>query len=226
MGRYFDYYSSLYYRNIFDSIDKVFNKVPYKVDDNGKELVYGGVKVSGRVEDKTTASARDEVLLAFGYSNGFTRAFGVFASKLVATPALLAKNKVKLKDLLIKIRKCAKAYYVDAYDTLQNNLSNLESLSAAEVKSLHDNLALLKAEREKLVSKILQPLKNKYPIIEEYLIEEYLANSDSEILANITADEIETYWNTLSAEFDSICNEIMMISGEIKGILDRFEVKG
>ncbi|WP_049752262.1 virulence associated lipoprotein [Borrelia duttonii] len=164
----------------------------------------------------------DEVYLAFGYSSGFTRAFGDFASKLVATPELVTKNKAKLRDFFMKIRKCAKAYYLDAYETLQENLGTLEVLSAAEVKSLHDNLALLKAERDKLVSNVVQPLKDKYPIIGEYF-----ADPGSDKISNtLTADEIETYWNTLSAEFDSICNEIIKISGKIKGILDNIKVKG
>ncbi|WP_231439685.1 virulence associated lipoprotein [Borrelia duttonii] len=200
--------------DILKSIDEVFKKVPYKngVDDNGKEFLY--------YEGEFIAN--EEVYLAFGYSVGFMRAFGDFASKLVATQELLTKNKTKLKDLLIKIRKCAEAYYVDAYDTLQKKLGNLESLSAAEVKSLHDNLALLKAEREKLISNVVEPLKDKYPIIGEYF-----ADPGSEKLVNtLTADEIETYWNTLSAEFDSICDEIMRIGGEIKRILDNIKVKG
>ncbi|WP_231439687.1 virulence associated lipoprotein [Borrelia duttonii] len=223
-GDFYDYIhnTSIYsYGYTFGSIDKVFKKVPYKngVDDNGKELVYGTVVDRDSSDD--IDAVREEVYLAFGYSSGFARAFGELASKLVETPALLTKNKVKLKDFLIKIRKCAKSYYVDAYDTLQKKLGNLESLSASDVKSLHDNVDLLKTERDKLVSKILQPLKDKYPIIGECL-----ADPGSKTIVNtLTADEIETYWNTLSAKFDSICNEIIKISGEIKGILNRLKVK-
>ncbi|WP_235047997.1 virulence associated lipoprotein [Borrelia hispanica] len=220
----YEYYAYSYYDDIFGSINEVFKKVPYKngVDDNGNEFVYSDIR------DKTTAdvaarqAAREEVLLAFGYSSGFARAFGELAKKLVETSALLTKNKDKLKDLLIKIRDCAKAYYLDAYDTLENKLGILELLSAAEVKSLHDNLDLLKTEREKLVSNVVEPLKDKYPIIGECLADP----ASSSISNTLTADEIETYWDTLSAEFDSICAEIIRISGEIKGILDNIKVKG
>ncbi|WP_231439693.1 virulence associated lipoprotein [Borrelia duttonii] len=219
-GLYGNYVTSTYYLFAFIDINRVFEKVPYK---NGNEVVYGDIT------DKTTTAdaaarkaAREEVLLAFGYSHGFARVVGESTRKLVKTSELLIKNKVKVKDFLIKIRKCAKAYYIDVYDTLEKKLGNLESLSAAEVKSLHDNLALLKAERDKLVSKILQPFKDKYPMIREF----WDNPASDKGWVTVTADELLKYWNTLSAEFDSICNEIMMISGEIKGILDRFEVKG
>ncbi|WP_231439681.1 virulence associated lipoprotein [Borrelia duttonii] len=209
---------------IWESIEEVLEKVPYKngVDDNGNEFVYGDVKDYTTADVAARQAARDEVDLAFGYRVGFVRAFAELAKKLVETKDLLTKNKTKLKDLLIKIRKCAKAYYIDAYDTLEKNLDNLEVLSAAEVKSLHDNLALLKAERDKLVSKILQPFKDKYPMIREF----WYNPASTKIVNTLTADEIETYWDTLSAEFDSICNEIIKISGEIQGILDNIKIKG
>ncbi|WP_376984195.1 virulence associated lipoprotein (plasmid) [Borrelia recurrentis] len=203
----------------FRAISVVFDKVPYKVV-GGTEFSYNDTKSSDRA--KESKAARREVYLALNYFFGSIRAFGEFIEKLVETRDLVTKNKAALKDFFKKMRDCAKAYYLDAYDTLEKKLGNLEVLSAAELKSLHDNLDLLKAERDKLVSKILQPLKDKYPIIGECL-----ADPGSKTIVNIlTADEIETYWNTLSAEFNSICDEIMRISGEIKGILDNIKVKG
>ncbi|WP_025401377.1 virulence associated lipoprotein [Borrelia crocidurae] len=167
-------------------------------------------------------AARREVYLTFGYNYRFIRAFGEFAKKLVETPALLTKNKVKLKDFLIKIRKYAKAYYLDVYDTLKKNLSNLESLSAKDVKSLSTKLGALKIAKSTLVSNVVQPLKNKYPIIEKYLVNPL----SSSMPVNITVDEIETYWKTLSGKFNSSCDEIIRISGEIKEILGRIRIKG
>ncbi|AFI31732.1 hypothetical protein Q7M_1024 (plasmid) [Borrelia crocidurae str. Achema] len=169
---------------------------------------------------KESKAERREVYLALSYDNDFIWVLGGFASKLVGTSALLAKNKTKLKDFFIKIRNVAKAYYIDVYDTLEKKPGNLESLSAAEVKSLSANLGELKTSRAKLIDRVVRPLRNKYSITEEYL-----SDQNSKIPANVTADEVLEYWNTLSVEFDSICDEIMRISGDIKEILDNIKVE-
>ncbi|AFI31731.1 hypothetical protein Q7M_1023 (plasmid) [Borrelia crocidurae str. Achema] len=169
---------------------------------------------------KESKAERREVYLALGYDNDFIWILGGFASKLIGTVDLLTKNKVKLKDFFIKIRNAAKAYYIDIYDTLEKKLGNLESLSAAELKSLSIKLEEVKKARVKLIVRVVRPLRNEY-----LLTRRYLSDPNSIIPANITANEIETYWNTLSAEFNSICDEIMRISGKIKGILDNIKVE-
>ncbi|WP_235047998.1 virulence associated lipoprotein [Borrelia hispanica] len=196
----------------FTNITAVFAKVPHRVANDGTEFLYNDTMSSDRA--KESKAARREVYLALGYSNDFIWVFGGFTIKLIILD-LVTKNKTKLKDFLIKIRKAAKAYYIDSYDTLEKKLSNLESLSLAEVKSLSIKLGELDTAQAKLVSNVVQPFREKYS-----LTEEYLANRNSKISSTITADEIETYWNTLSDKFYSSCNEIIRISGDIKGILD------
>ncbi|ETZ17895.1 putative membrane spanning protein [Borrelia duttonii CR2A] len=152
---------------------------------------------------------------------GSIDAVGNFLERLVETPELVTKNKVKVKDFLKKIRDCAKAYYVDAHDTLQKKLSKLGSLSGSEVKSLHDNLDELETARLTLIADVVLPMKKKYPIIETLLSGE-VADSYS---VESTADEISDHWNTLSSAFNDDCNEIIRLGGEIKGILDNIKVK-
>ncbi|ETZ17892.1 putative membrane spanning protein [Borrelia duttonii CR2A] len=202
----------------FDYIHDVFSGVPHRVDDDGTEFLYNDATAGDRA--KESKAARREVYLAFDYFYNFIWVFGGFARKLIGTSELVTKNKAKLKDLLKKMRDCAKAYYIDAHDTLQKKLGSLESLSGSDVKSLYDNLDKLETARLTLIADVVLPLRNKYSITGEYL-----ANKNSIIPANITADDIETYWNTLSSKFNDDCNEIVRLGGEIKGILDNIKVK-
>ncbi|WP_231439751.1 virulence associated lipoprotein [Borrelia duttonii] len=196
----------------------VFSKVPHKVD-GGTEFLYNDATAGDRA--KESKAARREVYLALDYFLGSIDAVGNFLERLVETPELVTKNKVKVKDFLKKIRDCAKAYYVDAHDTLQKKLSKLGSLSGSEVKSLHDNLDELETARLTLIADVVLPMKKKYPIIETLLSGE-VADSYS---VESTADEISDHWNTLSSAFNDDCNEIIRLGGEIKGILDNIKVK-
>ncbi|WP_024654716.1 virulence associated lipoprotein [Borrelia hispanica] len=199
--------------SFFDAINAVFGAVPHKVVGQ-TEFLYNDATAGDRA--KESKAARREVYLAFDYFLGSINAFGEFVKKLVETSALATKNKAKLKDLLSKIRKSAKAYYIDSYDTLEKKLSKLGSLSGTDVKSLEDNLDALETARAKLIASVVRPLKKRYSVIGNFL-----ANSGSASV-NSTADEIETYWDTdLSKNFNFRCNELIRIGGEIKKILDR-----
>ncbi|WP_376984196.1 virulence associated lipoprotein (plasmid) [Borrelia recurrentis] len=198
----------------FTHIISVFSRVPHRVANDGTEFLYYDLMDDNRA--KESKAERREVYLALGYDNDFIWVLGGFASKLIGTVDLLTKNKDKLKDFFIKIRNAAKAYYIDVYDTLEKKLDNLESLSAAELKSLSIKLGEVKTARVKLIVRVVRPLRNEYLITRRYL-----SDPNAIIPVNITADEVLEYWNTLSAEFDSICNEIIRLGGEIKEILTR-----
>ncbi|ETZ17894.1 putative membrane spanning protein [Borrelia duttonii CR2A] len=201
------------YPNYFSAINEVFGKVPHKVD-GGTEFLYNDATAGDRA--KESKAARREVYLACNYFLSSINAVGKFLERLVKTPELVTKNKVKVKDFLKKIRDCAKAYYIDAHDTLQKKLSKLESLSGSEVKSLHDNLDELETARLTLIADVVEPFKNKYAIIKTFL-----EDTHHKAVVQVPADDIETYWNTLSSKFNDDCNEIIRLGGEIKDILGR-----
>ncbi|WP_231439695.1 virulence associated lipoprotein [Borrelia duttonii] len=200
--------------------------VPYKVV--GKtEFSYNDALTLTGDRAKESKAARREVYLALTYFVGLNRAFGVFVDKLADTSELIENNKDKLRlqalliKILVDIRKSAKAYYIDSYDTLRNKLDNLESLSGSDVKSLSIKLGKLETAQSTLMSDVVEPFKKKYPDLATFLNDLAVA-SDS---GDVTADGLLKYWDTLSAKFDSSCNEIIRLGGEIKGILDNIKVK-
>ncbi|ETZ17893.1 putative membrane spanning protein [Borrelia duttonii CR2A] len=201
------------YPNYFSAINEVFGKVPHKVD-GGTEFLYNDATAGDRA--KESKAARREVYLACNYFLSGINAVGKFLERLVKTPELVTKNKDKVKDFLIKIRDCAKAYYVDAHDTLQKKLSKLGSLSVSDLESLSIRLDKLETARTKLIADVVEPFKNQYSIIKTFL-----EDTHHKAVVQVPADDIETYWNTLSSKFNDDCNEIVRLGDEIKEILGR-----
>ncbi|WP_050886254.1 virulence associated lipoprotein, partial [Borrelia crocidurae] len=185
----------------FIAINIVFGKVPHKVD-GGTEFLYNDATPGDRA--KESKAARREVYLACNYFLSGINGVGKFLERLVKTSELVTKNKVKVKDFLKKIRDCAKAYYIDAHDTLQKKLSKLGSLSGSDVKSLSDNLDKLEAARIGLIADVVEPFKNQYSVIKMILKDKDSGSGNvaGNIDVQVPADDIETYWSTLSSKFN------------------------
>ncbi|AHH07445.1 Putative membrane spanning protein (plasmid) [Borrelia crocidurae DOU] len=206
-----------YFSAYFVGLNVVFRNVPYNVV--GKdEFLYGVIGDNRGADVAERKAARREVYLALGYFNGLIRVFGAFALRLVRTPELVEEHKKTLKDFLRKIRKCAKAYYLDVYDDLQKKLNQLETLSLKDILLLRTRLEKLDAAKRAFIVDIVRPIQVRFSIT--------VAMSKADIKNNkTTADEMVEYWETkLSSKFDGRCNDIMRLAFAIKGILDKIKV--
>ncbi|WP_318250789.1 virulence associated lipoprotein [Borrelia duttonii] len=199
----------------FVDIMFVFGKVPHKVD-GVTEVLYNDAAATGDVAAEGKA-ARKEVYLALNYYSSFISDFGTVFKKFVNTAALVTKYKNELKEFFGNIRDFAKAYYIDAHDTLQKKLNKLDSLSLDEARFLSSKLGELETRRLKLISGVIAEVRSD------------LNNSSPgaggvHLKGNATTPEqIKTYWESKSATFNDDCAEIVKISGEIKNILDNIQ---
>ncbi|WP_241766265.1 virulence associated lipoprotein [Borrelia crocidurae] len=190
----------------------VFEKVPHKVD-GGTESLYNNATATGDAAAAGKA-AKKEVYLALHYDLSFIKDFGLVFKKFVNTSALVTQYKNELKDFFDNIRAFAKAYYIDAHDTLQKKLNKLNSLSLDEARVLSGKLEKLETKRLKLLSGVIAQVKSD------------LNNSSPgagsvHLKGNATTPaQIKTYWEARSATFNDDCADIVRISGEIKGILE------
>ncbi|AFI31734.1 hypothetical protein Q7M_1026 (plasmid) [Borrelia crocidurae str. Achema] len=190
----------------------VFGKVPYEVDGGTESLYYDATATGDAITE--SRAARREVYLALHYDSNLMKDFGLVFKKFVNTSELVTKYKNELKDFFDDIRRFAKAYYIDVHDTLQKKLNKLNSLSLDEARVLSGKLNTLETKRLKLVSGVIAQVKSD------------LDNSSPgaggvHLKGNATTpEEIKTYWESKSDTFNKDCNDIVTISGEIKGILD------
>ncbi|WP_024654720.1 virulence associated lipoprotein [Borrelia hispanica] len=126
---------------------QLFNRVAYGTF-NGKGLLYDGT-THGDIAAESKA-ARREIYLFLDYDDSVIKSVAKALNE-----ALQYSIAVGLLEVLFKkIRRCAKAYYINVHDVLQNNLNKLKTLSLEDIVLLRTRLLELETAITKLKKNI------------------------------------------------------------------------
>ncbi|ETZ17882.1 putative membrane spanning protein [Borrelia duttonii CR2A] len=120
-----------------------FNKIVYATV-NGKPLLYDGTTLGD--DAASSKAARREIYLFLDYDDDLIKSLANALNKAFKG----YDSAGSLESIFKKIRRCAKAYYIDVYDVLQNNLNKLKTLSLEDIVLLRTRLLAFKEAKTKL----------------------------------------------------------------------------
>ncbi|WP_434757060.1 virulence associated lipoprotein (plasmid) [Borrelia puertoricensis] len=178
-------------------------------------LPTGRVVSKGYVFDESKA-ARREVYLAFEYNKDYLNAFATIANKLVKYARGDYPTNEHVRKLVLSIREYAKAYYLQAFDTINNKKDELEKLSLENLNTLHNKINAIQEAKTNIVN-IAHKIKEDY-------------DAKIKVGSGTLQSEVQTYAHSLAiydyiaskikeGEFEKNLNTIKQEANEIINIL-------
>ncbi|AHH04342.1 Putative membrane spanning protein, partial (plasmid) [Borrelia nietonii YOR] len=166
-------------------------------------------------QDDESKTARREMYLGFGYSPPHIEAFGKLANKMVATQNV--QMKTDLENMVDKIRKYSKAYYLTTYNTLNDKQDKLMKLALSDLQILKERFSEIDSSNSDINSKFV------YSIAKDCHEDIKIGTAKHQLKTTATAEEIQKYlkdkFDSAESDFDNAINT----ANEIAGILNKIQ---
>ncbi|UCP02037.1 hypothetical protein K9R62_04460 (plasmid) [Borrelia hermsii] len=166
-------------------------------------------------QDDESKTARREMYLGFGYSPPHIEAFGKLANKMVA--AQNVQMKTDLENMVDKIRKYSKAYYLTTYNTLNDKQDKLMKLALSDLQILKERFSEIDSSNSDINSKFV------YSIAKDCHEDIKIGTAKHQLKTTATAEEIQDYlkdkFDSAESDFDNAINT----ANEIAGILNKIQ---
>ncbi|UPA18941.1 virulence associated lipoprotein (plasmid) [Borrelia puertoricensis] len=164
--------------------------------------------------DADSKTARREMYLAFEYNKDYIKAFGTLANKMAANATATPAMKTTLEGIVNGMREYVKAYYLQAFDTINNKKDELKKLSLDNLNTLHDKINAIQEAKTNIVN-AADKIKEDY----DKDIEVGKATPKNKLRTTATATEIKDYLESKRGEFEKEINTIKQTANEIINIL-------
>ncbi|AHH04138.1 Putative membrane spanning protein (plasmid) [Borrelia nietonii YOR] len=165
-------------------------------------------------QDDESKTARREMYLGFGYFPPYIEAFGKLANKMAATKNV--QMKTELANMVDKIRQYARAYYLTAYNTLNDKQDKLMKLDLNDIETLRTKLQAIHSANNGINSIISSIQKDYHEDIK-------IGTAKHQLKTTATAEEIQKYlkdkFDSAESDFDKAINT----ANEIAGILNKIQ---
>ncbi|UPA18943.1 virulence associated lipoprotein [Borrelia puertoricensis] len=159
-------------------------------------------------------AARREVYLAFEYNKDYLNAFATIANKLEQYARGDYPTNEHVRKRVLNIREYAKAYYLQAFDTINNKKDELEKLSLENLNTLHNKINAIQEAKTNIVN-IAHKIKEDYDakiqvgsgtLQSEVKTQEHSSEIYAYIASKIKEGEFEKNLNTIKQEANEIIN--------------------
>ncbi|WP_025406989.1 virulence associated lipoprotein [Borrelia hermsii] len=170
------------------------------------------------LQDDESKTARREMYLGLDYNSKFIKPFGALANKMIA-----AKNvqmKTDLENMVDKIRKYAKAYYLTAYNTLIKKQDKLMELGLSALQTLKAKFDEINLADTKIFYGFTDSIYNDY----KNDIEIGTAfPKKNQLQSTATPEEIQNYLNGKFTSVTSDLNKGIDTATDIADILNKIQ---
>ncbi|UPA18938.1 virulence associated lipoprotein [Borrelia puertoricensis] len=193
------------------------NQIFYAID-HVVTIPNGSVIVKGYDDnDADSKTARREVYLALEYNKEYLNAFATITNKVARHAKADPTLREKVSKPVLSMREYAKAYYLQAFDTINNKKDELEKLSLENLNTLHNKINAIKEAKTNIIN-IAHKIKEDY----DAKIKVGSGTLQSEVKNYAQASAIYDYIaNKLKeGEFEKNLNTIKQEANEIINILN------